>query len=192
VVLALEASGVSYRRCGRTLVQRVSLCVERGEFLAVVGDAGSGAGTLVRLLAGDLAPDQGRVLVDGRTGPSHPARDPADPRRVAAGIDAMRSTVADAPPHSILVFELAGSVGASGAAHDANCPAVICRRAADDGHAVVAAVDDPREIALHAHTVAVLVAGRLVHWATPAIAFSPALRLFERSVVMLDHARSIV
>jgi hypothetical protein len=31
-----------------------------------------------------------------------------------------------------------------------------------------------------------------VHWATPAIALSPALRLFERPVVTLDHARSIV
>lgn len=190
MVLALEASGVSYRRCGRTLVQRVSLCVERGEFLAVVGDAGSGADTLVRLLAGDLAPDQGRVLVDGRSRPS-PGRDPSDPRRLSAGRDAMRTTVADAPPRSILVFELAGAAGAAGSAPETNCSA-ICRRAADDGHAVVAAVEDPREIALHAHTVAVLVAGRLVHWATPAIALSPAVRLFERPAVTLDHARSIV
>ena len=90
------------------------------------------------------------------------------------------------------MFELAGSAGAAGSAHETNCSAAICRRAADDGHVVVAAVDDPQEIALHAHTVAVLVAGRLVHWATPAIALSPALRLFERPVVTLDDARSIL
>jgi ABC-type hemin transport system ATPase subunit len=179
VVLALEARAVSYRRCGHTLVQRVSVCVARGEFLAVVGHAGSGADTLVGLLAGNVAPDHGRVLVDGRTRPGRPRPPGADARRFGAGVAGVDAVVADAPPRSILLFDLVGSSADVAGATDAHHVARRCRAAADAGHAVVAAVEDPREITTHAHTLAVMVAGRLVHWAPPALVMSPALRLFE-------------
>jgi hypothetical protein len=111
----------------------------------------------------------------------------------AAGADrsaseASATPVATASP----AFDLIGSTATVGRAVGAHGLGPICRRAADSGHAVVAAVDDPREVAVHAHTLAVLVAGRLVHWATPALVMSPALRLLDRGTESLDLSRSSV
>lgn len=49
----------------------LSLPVEQGEFLCVLGESGCGKSTLMRLLAGLLEPTRGSVLVDGSpiTGP---------------------------------------------------------------------------------------------------------------------------
>ena len=53
-MVAIEACDVTYRRCGLTLIQRVSLCADRGEVLALLGPPGSGVNTLLLLLAGVL------------------------------------------------------------------------------------------------------------------------------------------
>jgi NitT/TauT family transport system ATP-binding protein len=70
----------------------VSLAVEEGAFCTLIGPSGCGKSTLLGMLGGLVAPDQGRLLVDGRpvTGP--------DPRRVAtvfqeAGLFPWRTTL---------------------------------------------------------------------------------------------------
>jgi iron complex transport system ATP-binding protein len=62
--LAVEEARVALG--GRTILDGVSLAVERGEFVGLVGPNGAGKTTLLRLLAGLLAPDAGRVTIDGR------------------------------------------------------------------------------------------------------------------------------
>jgi len=45
----------------------VSFDVHDGEFVALVGPSGSGKSTLLRMVGGLLTPDEGEVLLDGRT-----------------------------------------------------------------------------------------------------------------------------
>lgn len=54
-----------YRPGGREALRRVSLDVQPGEVLGVVGPSGSGKSTLAKLIQRLYVPESGRVLVDG-------------------------------------------------------------------------------------------------------------------------------
>lgn len=62
-VLALE--GVALADGPGPAVRDVSLRIAPGEFVALVGEAGSGAGTLARLAAGLARPQAGQVVAEG-------------------------------------------------------------------------------------------------------------------------------
>jgi ribose transport system ATP-binding protein len=47
-------------------VDQVSLTVERGQILALLGENGAGKSTLIKLLAGIYQPDQGSILLNGQ------------------------------------------------------------------------------------------------------------------------------
>jgi iron complex transport system ATP-binding protein len=64
--MKLEAKDVTFRVGRMALVQSVTTSLEPGEFVAIVGANGAGKSTLVRLLAGDLRPSDGEVLLGGR------------------------------------------------------------------------------------------------------------------------------
>ena len=49
-----------------TALQDVSFCVERGEFIGVIGHTGSGKSTLMQHLNGLLKPTSGKVFLDGQ------------------------------------------------------------------------------------------------------------------------------
>ena len=50
---------------GKVVLDHVSLHVDRGETLVVVGGSGAGKSTLIRQLVGLEKPDSGRVVIDG-------------------------------------------------------------------------------------------------------------------------------
>lgn len=57
--------GVSKRFEGRVALDAASLTVARGSITGVIGPNGSGKSTLFNIIAGTLAPDGGRVLING-------------------------------------------------------------------------------------------------------------------------------
>jgi ribose transport system ATP-binding protein len=61
----LEVRDVSKQFPGVQALDRVSLRLERGEVLAVVGENGAGKSTLMKILAGIYRPDGGTIRVDG-------------------------------------------------------------------------------------------------------------------------------
>ena len=64
-VIALEAQGVRKRFGPVVALDGISLRIERGSCLALIGESGSGKSTLLRCFNRLTDPDAGRVLVDG-------------------------------------------------------------------------------------------------------------------------------
>jgi ABC-type sugar transport system ATPase subunit len=62
---ALRVEGVAKRFCALTALRDVTLHVDRGEVLGLLGDNGAGKSTLIKVIAGFHRPDAGRLLVDG-------------------------------------------------------------------------------------------------------------------------------
>ena len=65
--VTLRAANVSYRIGDAVLVDDVDLDIRAGEVLGIVGPNGAGKSTLVGLLAGELEPSSGEVVLDGES-----------------------------------------------------------------------------------------------------------------------------
>jgi polar amino acid transport system ATP-binding protein len=63
----VELSEVVKRYGANTVLNRVSLAVERGEIIAVIGRSGSGKSTLLRCINGLEPIQEGRIVFDGQT-----------------------------------------------------------------------------------------------------------------------------
>src|SRR6478672_1605224 len=57
--------GVSKRYGGVRALQDADLTIEAGRIHAVLGENGAGKSTLIKIMAGVIAPDEGRMLLDG-------------------------------------------------------------------------------------------------------------------------------
>ena len=62
----IELKGVSKSFGQNQILDRVDLNIYRGEALAIIGPSGTGKSTILRIIAGLLAPDAGEVVVQGQ------------------------------------------------------------------------------------------------------------------------------
>ncbi len=62
----LEAAGVAKRYGGFAAVAELSFSVQRGSFFSILGPSGCGKTTLLRMIAGFLAPDRGDIRIGGK------------------------------------------------------------------------------------------------------------------------------
>jgi putative spermidine/putrescine transport system ATP-binding protein len=64
--MSLKLSGVTKNLGGRRIVDDLDLDVDRGELVCLLGPSGCGKTTSLRMIAGFLSPDVGKILIDGR------------------------------------------------------------------------------------------------------------------------------
>jgi len=62
----VEISGVEFAYGPRKLLKGLSLKIQRGKLVAILGASGSGKSTLLRLIGGQAKPDRGTVKVAGQ------------------------------------------------------------------------------------------------------------------------------
>src|SRR4028118_2391204 len=62
----IELKGVSKSFGENPILDQVDLRIYRGEALAIIGPSGTGKSTILRIIAGLLAPDAGEVFVQGQ------------------------------------------------------------------------------------------------------------------------------
>jgi len=58
-----------YRRGERVIFDGIDIDIQRGKLTAIMGPSGTGKTTLLRLIGGQLHPDEGTVVVDGQSVP---------------------------------------------------------------------------------------------------------------------------
>src|SRR5579883_2008250 len=72
---SVRIESLAKRLGGRDVLRGLSLEVEPGEWIALLGPSGAGKTTLLRAMAGLEGPDAGRVLLDGRDAAAIPPRE---------------------------------------------------------------------------------------------------------------------
>lgn len=73
-VVHLDNLGFRYQNADRWVVEKLTLTVEAGEFLAIVGESGVGKSTILRIIAGLIEPQAGAVKIDGDSDPTRRRR----------------------------------------------------------------------------------------------------------------------
>ena len=63
-IIKLENVAKFYK--GRAAVQDISLSIEQGESIVILGPSGCGKTTILRMIAGFIAPDNGTVSIEGK------------------------------------------------------------------------------------------------------------------------------
>ncbi|CAN5318552.1 ATP-binding cassette domain-containing protein [soil metagenome] len=62
----VEIRGLCYSRGSKRIFEDVDIDIRRGEVTAIMGPSGTGKTTLLRLITGQLVPDRGTIIVDGK------------------------------------------------------------------------------------------------------------------------------
>jgi len=64
--MSLELKGVSLKIAGRQLIHSLEMCLKPGEVVGLLGPNGAGKTTTFNLITGQLQPDEGTIILDGR------------------------------------------------------------------------------------------------------------------------------
>ena len=64
--MTIEVNRISYQINNFSILRDVSLEIKGGEILSIIGPNGSGKSTLMKVLAGDIIPDSGSVIINGK------------------------------------------------------------------------------------------------------------------------------
>lgn len=62
----IEMKSVAFAYGTRPILKNINFSIEQGHFAAIMGGSGSGKTTLMRLITGQIAPQQGQVLIEGK------------------------------------------------------------------------------------------------------------------------------
>ncbi|WP_373019384.1 ABC transporter ATP-binding protein [Thiomicrorhabdus sp.] len=62
----IDIQGLSFSRGSRTIFDSLDLTIPRGKVTAIMGPSGTGKTTLLKLIAGQLKPAAGKILVEGQ------------------------------------------------------------------------------------------------------------------------------
>ena len=94
--IVMQAKGLVKRYGQVTAIDGADFELRAGEILAVIGDNGAGKSSLIKCLSGATIPDEGEIILDGKT--IH-FKGPIDARRV--GIETVYQDLAVAPAMTI-------------------------------------------------------------------------------------------
>ena len=70
----LRTENITKRYDGRTIIEDISIHLDRGELVSLLGLSGSGKTTLFHVISGLVAPDEGRVVLRGEDMTGRPGR----------------------------------------------------------------------------------------------------------------------
>ena len=62
----VEVKNLTFKRGERTIYDNLNLSVQQGKITAIMGPSGIGKTTLLKLIGGQLPPEQGQILFDGQ------------------------------------------------------------------------------------------------------------------------------
>ncbi len=63
MIVKIDDVSKSYNK--HSVIKAISLDIEKGERVVILGPSGCGKTTLLRIVAGFIHPDQGKVIIDG-------------------------------------------------------------------------------------------------------------------------------
>ena len=66
IVTLLELQNVSYQSKNKEILKNISLQIDRGDYLSIVGPSGSGKSTFLKLCAHLLSPTEGEIFFKGK------------------------------------------------------------------------------------------------------------------------------
>ena len=86
-MLRIEDASKCYKHRGHNVIAMsgVTMNIDKGDFVCIVGPSGSGKSTVLLTLGGMLSPSEGRVLIEGKSLYDLPADDRARVRRDRMG-----------------------------------------------------------------------------------------------------------